>query len=469
MLFPKSGTGVSRRRLGLQLFAWGILSLSLLSTSNIYAQTQSNLVDFNNSNGAYPYAGLLADANGNLFGTTSAGGAGYGTVFEVALTPTGYAATPTTLISFNYINGASPLASLIADASGNLFGTTYGGGAFGAGTIFEVANTATGYATTPTTLVNFNGSNGATPYAGLVADSSGNLLGTTHLGGAFNAGTVFELVKTGTSYAPALTTLVSFDGSNGAYPYAGLITDASGNLFGTTSSSFSGYGTVFELAKTTTGYAAAPTTLINFNYVNGATPYAGLLADGNGNLFGTTYGGGAFGAGTVFEVAHSTTGYAAAPITLVSFNRTDGSTPYAGLIADANGSLFGTTLLGGAFGAGTAFKITNTATGFASTPTTLVNFNNNTGGYPVAGLIADGTGHLFGTAYAGGTFGSGTVYEITRSGFVRFAGVSGSPNCHGVTISALATEYGGIANAASLLGYGSVKNLQSAVTAYCGQ
>ena len=217
-----------------------------------------------------------------------------------------------------------------------------------------------------------------------------------------------------------------------------------------------------------TGFAAAPTTLVNFNYVNGATPYAGLLADGNSNLFGTTYGGGAFGAGTVFEVVNTATGYAAAPITLVSFNHTDGATPYAGLIADANGSLFGTTLLGGMFGAGTAFKITKTATGYASMPITLVDFNNNSGGYPVVGLFADETGHLFGAAYSGGASGYGTVFEITRSGFVRFAGVTGSSNCHGVTISALATEYGGIANAASLLGYTSVRSLQSAVTAYCG-
>lgn len=176
-----------------------------------------------------------------------------------------------------------------------------------------------------------------------------------------------------------------------------------------------------------------------------------------------------FGAGTVFELAKTTTGYAAAPTTLVNFNNIDGADPYAGLIADANGNLFGTTVNGGAFNAGTAYKIAKTATGFAAAPTTVVSFNHSNGSSPYGGLIADAQGHLLGTAYGGGAFGVGTVFEIKRSGFVRFAGVAGSHNCHGVTISAFAKEYGGIANAALLLGYATVADLQGGVTTYCGQ
>ena len=137
-------------------------------------------------NGGSPTASLILDANGDLFGTTSGGGAqGYGTVFEIAKTATGYASAPTTLVSFDgFSGGESPYASLIADANGDLFGTTAGGGADGFGTVFEIVKTATGYASTPTNLVSFDGTNGSAPYAGLVSDANGDLLGATSGGGA---------------------------------------------------------------------------------------------------------------------------------------------------------------------------------------------------------------------------------------------------------------------------------------------
>jgi hypothetical protein len=145
-------------------------------------------------------AGLIADAdaNGNFFGTAHRGGANdAGSVFEIAKTAGGYASTPTTLASFNGTNGAYPTAGLIADANGNLFGTTYGGGANGYGTVFEIVKTASGFANTPTTLVSFNGSNGAGPIAGLIADAKGDLFGTTAFGGAGGVGTVFEIAGSG--------------------------------------------------------------------------------------------------------------------------------------------------------------------------------------------------------------------------------------------------------------------------------
>jgi uncharacterized repeat protein (TIGR03803 family) len=118
-------------------------------------------------------------------------------VFEIIKTPSGYANTPTTLVSFNGTNGSNPIGDLIADASGNLFGATNAGGAYGVGTVFEIIKTPSGYANTPTTLVSFNGTNGSNPLAGLIADASGNLFGTTAAGGAHNAGTVYELTGTG--------------------------------------------------------------------------------------------------------------------------------------------------------------------------------------------------------------------------------------------------------------------------------
>ena len=356
-------------------------------------------------------------------------------------------------------------------------------------------------AQTLNTLVTFGGSNGAIPEdrGRLIADAHGNLFGTTGLGGASSActggcGTVFEIKvdsTTATGYASTPTTLVSFNGTDGAYPFAGLITDASGNLFGTTcgktGSCVTGgggnnFGTVFEIkvdGTTATGYASTPTTLVNFSFTDGSAPYAGLIADASGNLFGTTVVGGAnLYYGTVFEIkvdSTTATGYAITPTTLVSFNGTDGAYPFAGLIADAIGNLFGTTSGLFSTGFGTVFEIktdSTTATGYASTPTTLVSFNGTDGAYPIEVLIADARGNLFGTTEAGGATGDGTVFEVTGSGFVPpvgFAGTPGTPNCVGVTDSALAHTYGGIAHAATSLGYESVLALQNAVKAYCGK
>ena len=390
-------------------------ALELIATPfAITAIGLSTLVTFNGANGAEPFGSLIADAQGDLFGTTVYGGAnittnmprGNGTVFEIAKTASGYASTPTTLVSFNGANGAEPNGyeggggALIADAYGDLFGTTSTGGnlktnaPFGAGTVFEIAKTATGYASTPTTLVSFNGTDGSGPIS-LIADAHGDLFGTTAAGGRYGYGTVFEIAKTAQGYASTPTILVSFNIIDGNGPLA-LIADADGNLFGTTNTGGAyGYGTVFEIAKTATGYASTPTTLVSFNNANGAQPVT-LIADAQGDLFGTTAFGGnlkanaPFGAGTVFEIAKTASGYASTPTTLVSFNGTDGAQPYGSLIADANGDLFGTTFLGGttavggSAGFGTVFEIAKTASGYASTPTTLVNFNGTDSDLPMS-------------------------------------------------------------------------------------
>ena len=431
-------SGCSRGRVcGLVLILLGTLALS-----EAKAQTLTTLVNFNFSNGAYPDAGLIADANGNLFGTTVVGGAGanfsaqiyrYGTVFEVPYIATtgGYATTPTTLVSFDNTDGSGPTAGLIADANGNLFGTTQGGGASSYGTVFEVPyNATTGYSATPTTLVSFNDSNGGYPWAGLIADSNGNLFGTNSTGGGNDYGTVFEV----------------------------------------------------QYNAATLSYASTPTLLVSFGGTDGAWPFGSLIADASGNLFGTTQQGGAYGYGTVFEVPYNaTTGYNTTPTTLVSFNSTDGAYPFASLIADADGNLFGTTSEGGAFanpsqkipGYGTVFEVPyNATTGYNTTPTTLVSFDSTGGAYPDAGLIADADGNLFGTTQGGGASAFGTVFELSGSGFVppaQFAGKPGTTNCAGVSTSTLAHTYGGLAHAATGLHFTSVGALESAITSYCSQ
>ena len=394
--------------------------------------TLTTLVSFNGANGSSPQAPLIADAAGDLFGMTYFGGANDdGTIFEITFSGGSYASTPTTLVSFNGTNGYEPTGGLIADAAGDLFGTTRFGGAYDQGTVFEIAYTGG----TPTTLVSFNGANGQIPEAPLIADAAGDLFGTTTGGGANNLGTVFEIVKTSGTYASTPTTLVSFNGSDGQGHVAGLIADGAGNLFGTTE--FGGannVGTVFELVNNGGSYNL--TTLVTFNITNGAVPFGGLIADAAGDLFGTTDGGGANSHGTVFELVNGGGG-SYSLTTLISFNGANGSSPQAPLIADAAGDLFGTTQQGGANNDGTVFELVNSGGG-SYTTTTLVSVDVNNGRGPQAALFADAAGDLFGTTSLGGSIGDGTVFEITCTGFQ----VAVSPVFSGSTATSAAEEGG---------------------------
>ena len=443
------------------------------------AQTLTTLANFSGgpNYGAAPRGSLIADANGDLFGTTLIGGlSGLGTVFEIVNTTSGYAGTPITLVSFNGTDGAHPQGGLIADSDGNLFGTTWEGGSGSWGTVYEIAKTSSGYASTPTTLVSFNEDDGAFPQNGLIADANGNLLGTTQYGGPYNAGTVFEIAKTSNGYASTPTTLVGFNVSNGASPQCNLIADTNGNLFGTTLDGGAyGAGTVFEIFNTVDGYSSTPITLVSFNATDGANPQSGLIADTNGSLFGATISGGAYGVGTVFEITKTSSGYATAPTTLVSFDNPVGSGSHfysvASLISDANGDLFGTSPVTGS-NYGTVFEIVNSRGAYADTPTILTSFDLSNGAFPATSLLADANGNLYGTTVNGGQFDDGTVFEISESGFVlpnEFAGTPGSANCNGKSLSTLAQTYGGIAQAAPALGFASTSALQGAVATYCGK
>ena len=375
----------------------------------------TTLVRFKGTDGSAPGGSPFVDVAGDLFGTTSRGGASDdGTVFEITKTSGTYARTPTTLVSFNSTNGAYPTVGLFADAAGDLFGTTtYGGPNVDDGMVFEIAKTDGSYASTPTILASFNGTNGARPNGSLIADTTGDLFGTT-ASGAKNAGSVFEIAMTGGTYASTPTTLVSFNGADGDDPVDGLFVDAAGNLFGTTFGGGANYaGTVFEVARTGDGYASTPTTLVSFDPSDGS-PYGRLIADVSGDLFGVTADGGAANDGTVFEIAKTGDSYASTPTTLANFNGTNGAGPSGGLIADANGDFFGTTDEGGANGVGTAFELV--ANGGSYALTTLVSFNGTDGYGPVAGLSFDAAGDLFGTTlYGGANFDDGTVFEIAAA------------------------------------------------------
>jgi uncharacterized repeat protein (TIGR03803 family) len=280
------------------------------------------------TDGYHPVAGLVFDASGNLYGTTYEGpdrSSGLGTVFE--LTPkAGGSWTEKILHTFTNQgkDGCQPESGLISDGLGNLYGTTATGGGiysecrFGCGTVFEVSPKAGG-SWTEKVLYSFNPTrqDGYQPYATLIFDASGNLYGTTQYGGSgscddgqgVGCGVVFELTpKTGGGWAEKI--LHNFNGKDGAYPVAGLIFDASGNLYGTTTSGGGtsseckfGCGTVFELTPKASGnWTEKVLHSFNPNGKGGAFPEAGLIFDTAGNLYGTTYGGGAYGYGTVFEI-----------------------------------------------------------------------------------------------------------------------------------------------------------------------
>ena len=384
----------------------------------------TTLAAFDGSDGIDPTGGVIADASGDLFGAAEQGGANAdGTLFEIGETASGYATTPTVLASFDGADGAYPVGSLIADANGDLFGTTVEGGTNNDGTVFELAKTVSGYAATPTVLASFNGADGAFPAASLIVDANGDLLGTTAEGGPSNDGRIFEIVKTADGYASRPTVMAASNGVIGSS--SGLVADARGDLFGSTSGDggYTSYGTVFEIAKTAEGYASTPTVLVNFNVADGAGPEGDLIVDAAGDLFGSTPVGGTGDDGTVFEIANTGDGYATTPSVLASFSGADGN-PTGGLIIDAAGDLFGTAEgVDNQIPVADAFEIAKTASGYASVPTVLVGFNYENGLMPSGSLIATSDGNLIGSTVgdlgddAGSVYDSGSIYELADSGY----------------------------------------------------
>ena len=387
--------------------------------------TIETLATFDNTDGSDP-SGLQLDANGNLFGTTLDGGAdaepngvgGYGTAFEIPLTASGYASTPVSLVSFTEEEGVSPTGGVLIDGNGDLFGTLLTNGSSSSGSVYEIANTPTGYANTPEILAAFAGP--INPIGPLIADAQGDLIGTAEGGGVYGGGAVFEISKTATGYATAPTVLASFDGADGlSFSTSGLIADASGDLFGQTSTGGGeDAGTVFEIARTATGYASVPIVLASFPRGTSGGGSA-LTIDAEGDLFGTDAAGASLATdNAVFEIAKSatgyTTGYGDTPPTLVTFSGGAAGYPSSNLLIDAAGDLWGTTTSG--FGSGTVFEIIKTSSGYATTPTEI-GLQDDDDTTPGGNLIADAKGDLFG-ASSEGSNGDGAIFEITGSGFV---------------------------------------------------
>jgi uncharacterized repeat protein (TIGR03803 family) len=426
------------------LIAISAVLATIFFRADICAVAQERvLYDFDvNKYGASPlYGDLITDQNGNLYGTASAGGPTNhtGTVFELVKPATGTKwGKPHVLWSFSDSDdskgGTEPYAGLVFDSSHtNLYGTTYDGGTYGSGTVFELSPPTGGKTSwTHTVLHNFNNTNGVdgyNTYASLVLDAAGNLYGTTFRGGAHGAGIVFELVKptTGTVWKEKILHAFSNQPTDGANPEAGLIFDASGNLYGTThygdTTGLYNAGTVFELSPNGSGsWKEAVLWSFSNNGEDGSEPgYGSLIFDASGNLYGTTIGGGSNYVGTVFELSPNGSGGWNETLLHDFGGSLDGVMPYAGVILDSSGNLYGTTLQGGAYavdgnaGYGTVFELSPPATGETIwTSKVLHSFDNNgvDGFEPYAGLVLD-DGSLYGLTPGGGTYSYGTVFEVT--------------------------------------------------------
>jgi uncharacterized repeat protein (TIGR03803 family) len=405
----------SKKPLAVFVAAFSLILGSLAIATPLFAASSEkvlyNFCSANNcTDGRGPLSGLTFDKDGNIYGTTFNGGGqsceeGCGTVFE--LIPSNGKWTEKVLHSF-YPNGGgnNPSASPILDSAGNLYGTTPSSGTSGAGVVFELIRDNGKW--TEKVLATPGGS--AAP---LIFDPSGNLYGTLFDSPA----AAFELIPHNGKWTEKV--LHNFTGQHdGYFLYAPMIFDSAGNLYGTAQDGgIYGYGTVFELIPNNGKWTEKVLHSFNLDGKDGASPYAGLILDSAGNLYGTTQEGGTGagcyrGCGIVFELIPGKNGAWTRKI-LHNFNLdgVDGEDPIGGLIFDKNGNLYGTTASGGAYGVGTVYELTPGNGKW--TEKVLHAFNGKDGAGPWATLVMDKAGHLYGTTAEGGTHMDGVVFEVT--------------------------------------------------------
>jgi uncharacterized repeat protein (TIGR03803 family) len=375
-----------------------VVSLLLLTLSRIWALEPEVVYSFSSGLvGPVSPSSLIQGPDGNLYGTTTDASSveSGGTSGEVIRITTN--GVLTILATIDGPSDGYPVTpnGLVLGPDGNFYGTTFLGGPAGVGTVFKVSTNGV-----LTTLASFNGSNGANPIGTLVLGLEGNFYGATERGGANNVGTVFRITPGG-----ALTTLVSLTTTDGDGANGGVALDWEGSLYGTTYD-INGHGTVYRV--TTNGIL---TTVVSFNGTNGGNANQ-LLLGPDGNFYGTTTGGGSANNGTIFRL--TTNG---ALTTLLSFAGTNGSGPSTGLILGSDGNLYGTTCCGGsgAGNDGTVFLVTTNGT-----LTTLASFSTGTGtGGKPSGLTFGPDGALYGTTspdYIGAGAGYGTIFKIPTKG-----------------------------------------------------
>jgi uncharacterized repeat protein (TIGR03803 family) len=403
------------------------LAIAVTLSTPVAAQQETTLLDLNYNGhiGGGSLATLVRDAAGNLYGTSAVGGyRNGGTVFKMEPAQNG---TWTVKLLHAFLTGLHDgqrmQAGVILDAAGNLYGTTFWGGDYNQGTVFELMPQADG-TYKEKRLHSFGGvtDDGQEPQSTVVFDKDGNLYGTTWIGGKYGDGVTYQL-KPQADGTWTEKILHAFDDNftDGYTPISGVILDSAGNVYGTTNGGGTGgVGTVYELSPTPEGWKETILHNFLFNQVDGTAP-KGLVFDTVGNLYGTTQYGGIYGGtggeGTVFELSPNGDGSWTETI-LHDFNEAtgDGRIPYAALIFDAAGNLYGTTSFGGANGWGTVFEL-SPASGGGWTETVLYSFglpSSGDGESPLGALIFDPAGNLYGTTDEGGAYGYGTVFELTH-------------------------------------------------------
>ena len=389
------------------------LLMLFITATAAHAQTFARLFSFDGTDGRSPQSPMVQGVDGNLYGTTYTGGSsvcsyGCGIVFKI--TPGGKETSLYQFCKTKCTDGAHPTAGLVLATNGDFYGTTYYGGAHGAGTVFKI--TAAGVLTT---LYSFcaskNCPDGTNPYGGLVQATDGNFYGTTQYGGLHSDGTVFRITPAG-----GFESLHSFHYPvDGEWPYGTLIQATDGYLYGTTyfggelKPGVAASGTVFRISL---GGTLATVHPFNFNKGEGGYIQSGVIQASDGNLYGTTgSGGGNCECGTVFRVTP-----AGKLTTLHDFSNSDGTHPYAALMQATDGNLYGTTYGGGASIFGTLFKITT-----AGTFTLLHSFDDKDGSDPYDAPIQSTNGSLYGTTSLGGADLTGTIfrYSLPVSPFVE--------------------------------------------------
>ena len=396
-----------------------LFALMVTLTQSVEAQTFKVLHTFTGgTDGAIPYAGLTLDQAGNLYGTTSQGGnpwGGNGTVFQLKRKSSNFVFNH--LWSFDGIrDGSRPYARVIFGPNGTLYGTTHEGGSQGVGTVFNLAPQPKACKSalctwTEPMVYSFGYGGPLLPgYGDLIFDQAGNIYGTTELFYAhyWYNGAVYELTPSGGGWTDNFLHIFMGDGST---PESGVIFDQSGNLYGTTSGGGADSGgTVYQL--TPSGGSWTYSLVYSFSGGDdGVVPWAGLIFDPSGNLYGSTTGGGTGGGGTVFELIPSNGSWTLN--TLYSFTSFTGAGPRGTLVMDGAGNLYGTTGNDGAYGYGTVFKLTPTPQP-PWTYTSLHDFTGGSdGGNPYGNVAFDASGNLYGTTSNGGAYYVGVVWEIT--------------------------------------------------------
>jgi len=425
------------KRLAVFVASFSVILGSLAITTPLLAASKEKvLYSFcsakNCIDGRQPYAPVVFDHAGNLYSTTafgganksSCGGVGCGTVFELIPGSNGKWAEKV-LYSFcsagSCADGAQPSGGVTFDAAGNLYGTTELGGSYNAGTVFQLAPNNGKWIARVLHSFNPNDKDGNSPWAGLVVDRAGNLYGTTQIGGVFpcsptsGCGTVFELIPNGGKWTYKV--VFNFNGTDGAFVLGGLTPHSSGSFYGITSGGgVNDAGVVFEVTPHMSSWTEK--VLSSFDYQGGWLPQSvNPTFDATGNLYGTTYLGGAYGGGTVFELLRKGHEWVYKVLHDFDTNTGDGTSPWAGLSLGENGTLYGTTAGGGASHSGTVFALTFDDGKW--TEKVLHSFSGKDGSSPFSSLTLDQAGHLYGTTVLGGTnlstcggYGCGAVFEV---------------------------------------------------------